>query len=93
MYEKSLRQSVGTDFTQSHSPMCAFPKTSLLGLLHDGWAVAMESLPYERLGNARYARSTRIVGLLERYIYPMPTQTLTLSACLPNASRLAGWRN
>jgi alkylation response protein AidB-like acyl-CoA dehydrogenase len=44
------------------------PKTSLLGLLHDGWAVAMESLPYERLGNARYARSTRIVGFLERYI-------------------------
>jgi alkylation response protein AidB-like acyl-CoA dehydrogenase len=44
------------------------PRTSLLGQLHDGWAVAMDSLPYERLGNARYARSTRIVGLLERYI-------------------------
>lgn len=45
------------------------PKTSLLGVLHEGWAVAMESLPYERLGNARYARSTRIVGFLERCIF------------------------
>ena len=47
---------------------CARSQESLLGVLHEGWAVAMESLPYERLGNARYARSTRIVGLLERCI-------------------------
>lgn len=41
------------------------PRSALLGELHGGWAVAMASLPYERLGNARYARCTRILGLLE----------------------------
>jgi alkylation response protein AidB-like acyl-CoA dehydrogenase len=61
------------------------PKTALLGQLHGGWAVAMESLPYERLGNARYARSTRIVGLLERYISTANSDARTedlLAQCL-----------
>jgi alkylation response protein AidB-like acyl-CoA dehydrogenase len=42
------------------------PRTALLGELHHGWAVAMASLPHERLGNARYARCTRVLGWIER---------------------------
>jgi alkylation response protein AidB-like acyl-CoA dehydrogenase len=44
------------------------PRDALLGELHGGWAVAMASLPFERLGNARYARCTRILALIEREI-------------------------
>jgi alkylation response protein AidB-like acyl-CoA dehydrogenase len=39
------------------------PNTALLGLLNGGWEVAMAALPFERLGNARYARSTRVLNL------------------------------
>lgn len=41
------------------------PRSALLGQLNGGWSVAMASLPFERLGNARYARATRILGHLE----------------------------
>jgi alkylation response protein AidB-like acyl-CoA dehydrogenase len=41
------------------------PAEALLGPLHGGWSVAMSALPYERAGNARYARVTRIMGFLE----------------------------
>jgi alkylation response protein AidB-like acyl-CoA dehydrogenase len=41
------------------------PRSALLGGLHEGWAVAMHALPLERVGNARYARSTRVLGLAE----------------------------
>jgi alkylation response protein AidB-like acyl-CoA dehydrogenase len=44
------------------------PPEALLGELHHGWAVAMASLPHERLGNARYARCTRVLGLIERHL-------------------------
>jgi alkylation response protein AidB-like acyl-CoA dehydrogenase len=40
----------------------------MLGELNQGWAVAMAALPYERIGNARYARTTRSLGLLERML-------------------------
>ena len=42
------------------------PSGALLGPLNGGWQVAMDALPFERVGNARYARSTRILGLLEQ---------------------------
>ena len=42
------------------------PREALLGELHGGWAVAMHSLPFERAGNARYARTTRVIGLAQR---------------------------
>ncbi len=42
------------------------PKDRLLGPLNGGWGVAMAALPYERVGNARYARTTRILSLVER---------------------------
>jgi alkylation response protein AidB-like acyl-CoA dehydrogenase len=41
------------------------PREALLGPENDGWAVAMAALPFERIGNARYARTTRILGYLE----------------------------
>jgi alkylation response protein AidB-like acyl-CoA dehydrogenase len=37
----------------------------LLGPLHGGWGVAMAALPFERVGNARYARTTRVLGWVE----------------------------
>jgi alkylation response protein AidB-like acyl-CoA dehydrogenase len=40
------------------------PRTALLGPLNGGWEVAMAALPFERLGNARYARSTRVLNLI-----------------------------
>jgi alkylation response protein AidB-like acyl-CoA dehydrogenase len=42
------------------------PAASLLGDLHDGWKVATTALSFERTGAARYARTTRMLGLLER---------------------------
>jgi alkylation response protein AidB-like acyl-CoA dehydrogenase len=42
------------------------PAGAVLGPLHGGWSVAMSSLPFERAGNARYARITRCLGFLER---------------------------
>jgi alkylation response protein AidB-like acyl-CoA dehydrogenase len=42
------------------------PADALLGPLDNGWQVAMSSLPFERAGNARYARITRCLGFLER---------------------------
>jgi alkylation response protein AidB-like acyl-CoA dehydrogenase len=40
------------------------PQDALLGTMHKGWDVAMAALPYERLGNARYARSSRILSFV-----------------------------
>jgi alkylation response protein AidB-like acyl-CoA dehydrogenase len=48
-------------FTDAH-----IPADALLGPLHDGWQVAMEALAFERAAIARYTRSTRGIGLLER---------------------------
>ena len=48
-------------FTDAH-----FPAASLLGPLHDGWKVAIAALAFERGAIARYARSTRGIGLLEQ---------------------------
>ena len=42
------------------------PADRLLGPLNEGWAVAMAALPFERVGNARYARTTRVLGWVER---------------------------
>ncbi|GEL21215.1 acyl-CoA dehydrogenase [Pseudonocardia sulfidoxydans NBRC 16205] len=42
------------------------PASALLGPLNGGWSVAMSALPYERTGNARYARSTRVLGFFEQ---------------------------
>ena len=42
------------------------PRSTLLGGLHEGWSVAMQALGFERSGSARYARSTRDLGYLER---------------------------
>ena len=42
------------------------PKERLLGPMNEGWSVAMAALPYERVGNARYARTTRVLGWVER---------------------------
>ena len=61
------------------------PRDGLLGELHGGWAVAMASLPFERLGNARYARCTRILGLIEREIKRRgldPAHDRALADCL-----------
>jgi alkylation response protein AidB-like acyl-CoA dehydrogenase len=41
------------------------PET-VLGEVGKGWSVAMTALGFERSGSARYARSTRVLGYLER---------------------------
>jgi alkylation response protein AidB-like acyl-CoA dehydrogenase len=41
------------------------PASDVLGEVGAGWTVAMAALPFERVGNARYARTTRILGFLE----------------------------
>lgn len=42
------------------------PASGLLGQENEGWRVAMTALSFERTGNARYARSTRMLGFVER---------------------------
>lgn len=42
------------------------PDSGLLGGLNEGWAVTAKALSFERSGSSRYARSARILGLLER---------------------------
>jgi alkylation response protein AidB-like acyl-CoA dehydrogenase len=42
------------------------PKERLLGQVNHGWNVAMTALSTERTGNARYARTTRILRFVER---------------------------
>ena len=42
------------------------PSAALLGPEGDGWRVAMTALAFERSGSARYARSARVLGLLEQ---------------------------
>jgi alkylation response protein AidB-like acyl-CoA dehydrogenase len=42
------------------------PASARLGPEGDGWRVATTALAFERSGSARYARSARILGLLER---------------------------
>jgi alkylation response protein AidB-like acyl-CoA dehydrogenase len=42
------------------------PGDALLGELHGGWEVATTALSFERTGAARYARTTRMIGFLER---------------------------
>jgi alkylation response protein AidB-like acyl-CoA dehydrogenase len=39
---------------------------AVLGEVGNGWSVAMTALGFERSGSARYARSTRVLGYLER---------------------------
>lgn len=41
------------------------PASSVLGAVDGGWEVAMAALPFERVGNARYARSTRILNIFD----------------------------
>jgi alkylation response protein AidB-like acyl-CoA dehydrogenase len=63
---REIPSSVG--FHRFHSVVfrdVKVPAQALLGPLHGGWSVAMSALPYERAGNARYARVTRIMGFLE----------------------------
>jgi alkylation response protein AidB-like acyl-CoA dehydrogenase len=42
------------------------PVSAVLGSIDQGWYVAMSALPFERTGNARYARTTRSLGFLEQ---------------------------
>ncbi|CAN5294409.1 acyl-CoA dehydrogenase family protein [soil metagenome] len=42
------------------------PADALLGEKGKGWSVAMTALGFERSGSARYARSTRVLGGIER---------------------------
>ena len=53
-------------FHSVHFTDVKVPKERLLGPLNEGWSVAMAALPYERVGNARYARTTRVLGWAER---------------------------
>ena len=53
-------------FHSVHFENARIPKSALLGEVNEGWAVAMAVLPFERIGNARYARTTRALGILER---------------------------
>jgi alkylation response protein AidB-like acyl-CoA dehydrogenase len=55
-------------FHSTHFNDVRIPRSALLGELNQGWSVAMAALPYERIGNARYARTTRSLGLLERML-------------------------
>lgn len=54
-------------FHSVHFTNLRVPKDRLLGPLDEGWAVAMAALPFERVGNARYARTTRVLGWTERH--------------------------
>jgi alkylation response protein AidB-like acyl-CoA dehydrogenase len=42
------------------------PRNALLGPMHEGWDVATTALSFERSGTARYARTTRVLGLIEQ---------------------------
>jgi alkylation response protein AidB-like acyl-CoA dehydrogenase len=42
------------------------PRSALLGPENDGWRVATTALAFERSGSARYARSARMFGYMER---------------------------
>lgn len=54
-------------FHSVHFDNVVVPRSALLGELNQGWSIAMAALPFERIGNARYARTTRVLGLLERH--------------------------
>jgi alkylation response protein AidB-like acyl-CoA dehydrogenase len=64
---REIPSSIGWHrFHSVHFTNARIPRTALLGQLHQGWSVAMAVLPFERVGNARYARTTRVLGILER---------------------------
>jgi alkylation response protein AidB-like acyl-CoA dehydrogenase len=66
---REIPSSVGKHrFHSVHFADVYVPADSLLGPLHEGWSVAMASLPLERVGNARYARTTRMLRLLEGFL-------------------------
>jgi alkylation response protein AidB-like acyl-CoA dehydrogenase len=66
---REIPSSVGNHrFHSVHFDDVVLPASSLLGPLHEGWSVAMSSLPLERVGNARYARVTRALRLLSERI-------------------------
>jgi alkylation response protein AidB-like acyl-CoA dehydrogenase len=63
---REIPSAVGNHrFHSVHFDAVEVSADALLGPLHGGWSVAMASLPFERVGNARYARTTRMLGLLE----------------------------
>jgi alkylation response protein AidB-like acyl-CoA dehydrogenase len=71
---KEIPSSVGRHrfHSVSFSDVVVSPD-ALLGPLDGGWGVAMASLPYERAGNARYARTTRCLGFLEQSLHDHPS--------------------
>jgi alkylation response protein AidB-like acyl-CoA dehydrogenase len=72
-----------------------FPASALLGPLHDGWQVAITALAFERGAIARYTRSTRAIGLLERLPEGRSTERRRKLARLlayGRASELANYR-
>lgn len=61
------------DTTLGHHRQCEeffedvfVPREALLGEVDDGWRVTGRALAFERSGSARYARSARILGIMER---------------------------
>jgi alkylation response protein AidB-like acyl-CoA dehydrogenase len=56
-------------FHSVHFTDVRIPRSAILGEINDGWSIAMAALPFERVGNARYARTTRVLGLLERELH------------------------
>lgn len=72
-----------------------FPASALLGPLHGGWQVAITALAFERGAIARYTRSTRGVGLLERLPEgqsPERRRKLARLLAYGRASELANYR-
>ncbi|MEX2558204.1 MAG: acyl-CoA dehydrogenase family protein [Actinomycetota bacterium] len=64
---RTIRTPLGTHRLHQVSFRDAIvPRSALLGPLDHGWEVATTALSFERSGTARYARSTRMLGLLER---------------------------
>jgi alkylation response protein AidB-like acyl-CoA dehydrogenase len=62
------------------------PASAVLGAPGDGWKVAMAALAFERIGVARYARATRLIGQLERMSAAAePAVREELSLCLADA--------
>jgi len=82
-------------FHSVHFTDVRVPKDRLLGPLNNGWAVAMAALPFERVGNARYARTTRVLGWVERRVAnsedAREDETMNLLA-LGRASELLNYR-